>query len=180
MPAIISAVSAAIIAACAVITLGLRVVGGDVTATTTPWWAITVAVVALVALVVNIGAIIYRFARGTAQPRRFPQDFLTRIERLCADEHEIALRTVMPFASPPDQANGNNRLDRRDYFRTVISALEAPCRDLDLRITLKAIEDALRDLNRDLSTNAGYHRFNDVSQALKRELDDKWRLVRAP
>jgi len=170
VPANVNAIAAAIIAACAVITLCLRIAGADVTAAT-PWWAITVAAVSIVALIVNLGAILYRFTRGTAQSREFPSDFMAKIERLCADEHEISLSM--------SAGNAKTALPRRDYFRGVIEALEEPCRELGLSITLKAISVARKDFATNLASEGAYHAFNDVSQALKRELPDKWRLVRA-
>jgi len=111
--------------------------------------------------------------------KAFPRNFLTKLERLCADEHEISLRTQMPFPPPDVQTYTPKRLERRDYFRGVIAELETPCTELGLTQTLPKIREALRRLKEDRPTGDGYALFHDVSQSLKSELEDKWRLVRA-
>ncbi len=141
-----------------------------------PWWATALLVVGVIGLLTLVAIFIVTATRKkdattTPQPRAFPEGFMDRIERLCADEHEIGLRA---------RTAANSYLQDRDRFRGVIAALEAPCADLKLTITLQAITRAMTDLGREITNGGAYHAFNDVSQALKRELADRWQLVRAP
>jgi hypothetical protein len=142
---------------------------------TTPWWAMALLGMGVALLIT--GWVLRASRLATVRGRPFPVGFLGEIERLCADEHEIALRTQIPF---PEHADlGSARLERRDNFRDVIRALEAPCQELGLTATLRVIRSAIDGLQQEQTAAAGYHAFNRVSQSLKGELEEKWHLVPA-
>ena len=103
---------------------------------------------------------------------------MSTVERLCADEHEIALRGRFRFG-PEDGANRIARLPDRDRFRQTLLALRVACHELGLSVTTDLVDGAVRTLNDDVDVTEAHRAFNKVSEGLKVELGWKMRLVPA-
>lgn len=121
-----------------------------------------------------------------AQRRKQGRDFgplLSAIERLCADEHELGLRGRFVF-SPDSAQNRVTPLSREDRarFQVALRGLESASIALDLPISVAHIRrgiDALSPELANVDVSQAYGTLNVISQTLKSEMADKYRLTPA-
>ena len=132
-----------------------------------------------------VGALLIGIAIGGLQAsrRKHGREFgnlMTAIERLCADEHELGLRGRFVF-SPDNVQNRVTPLSREDRarFQASLRALDGPCVTLELPISAEHIRRGIEALSPDLANvdvSQAYGTLNVLSQTLKSELADKYRL----
>lgn len=134
------------------------------------WGFIPLLLIAIGTLIFLVRAMLYKPAITPKEQHAFTKEFLDVVERLCADEHELALRHQWQFQS--------GTLPDKDKFRAVLADLKAQCVMFGLVSTVDALDDSIARIKNDTTANGGYWRFNAVSQALKRELKEKFSLTR--
>ena len=110
-------------------------------------------------------------------------DLLPFIERLCADEHELGLRGRFAF-SPDNAENRVTPLSREDRtrYQAALRGLEGACAPLGLSISVAHIRrgiDAFSPELANVDVSQAYGTLNVISQTLKSELADKYRLAPA-
>jgi hypothetical protein len=97
------------------------------------------------------------------------------MERLFADEHELALTGRFNFG--PEVNNRVAPFQHRERFKEVIRALEAPCRELGFHETALEIAMAESDLNDVVDVSQAYNIFHRISLILKSEIIKKVNFV---
>lgn len=140
----------------------------------------------IVDIILGVGCILMGMSLGGifGRPKGHPfGDLLPFIERLCADEHELGLRGRFAF-SPDNAQNRVTSLSREDRtrYQAALRGLEGACAPLGLSISVAHIRrgiDAFSPELANVDVSQAYGTLNVISQTLKSELADKYRLAPA-